>query len=224
MAVLYKIRPENRPPLTGPHEAGAPGTGPGPAWADLSAEIAGCRRCPLHQSRRQVVVFRGSLTPEIVLIGEAPGAAEDRAGLPFVGRAGRVLETALQEIGVTPDRFGILNVLKCRPPMNRFDPAAARACAPFLHRQLDLLGPRRLVSLGASALRALDPSAPPILRAAGHPRTALGRPLFPMLHPAATFRSGRYAARWAQDLQRLGDWLDPASERTAKTARPLPKP
>jgi uracil-DNA glycosylase family 4 len=224
MAVLYKIRPENRPPMTGPGAAGAPRPGPGEAWAQLSEEIAACRRCPLHLSRQQVVVFRGSVTPQIVVIGEAPGAAEDRAGRPFVGRAGRILDAGLQEIGIAPDRVGILNVLKCRPPLNRFDPAAARACAPFLDRQLDLLRPRRLVSLGASALRALDPSAPPILQAAGEPRTVLGRPLFPMIHPAATLRSRRYAERWTRDLRRLGDWLDRDPDRTAKTARPLPEP
>src|SRR5579875_4177835 len=165
MAVLYKIRPENRPPMTGPGAAGAPRPGPGEAWAQLSEEIAACRRCPLHLSRQQVVVFRGSVTPQIVVIGEAPGAAEDRAGRPFVGRAGRILDAGLQEIGIAPDRVGILNVLKCRPPLNRFDPAAARACAPFLDRQLDLLGPRRLVTLAVPALRALAPSAPPILQA-----------------------------------------------------------
>src|SRR5579875_906456 len=114
MAVLYKIRPENRPPMTGPGAAGEP-----------------------------------------------------RAGLPFVGRAGRILDAGLEEIGSAPERVGILNLLKCRPPLNRFDPTAARACAPFLDRQLDLLGPRRLVTLGASALRALDPGSPSPGRLAG---------------------------------------------------------
>ncbi|MHB1434565.1 MAG: uracil-DNA glycosylase [Thermoplasmata archaeon] len=206
MAVLYKIRPENRPPPTEPGAAGAHRPDPGREWGRLLEEIAACRRCPLQQHR--VVVFRGSLTPEIVFIGEAPGATEERVGLPFVGRAGRILDGALQTLGIGPERYGVLNVLKCRPPRNRFDPSAARACTPFLRRQLDLLGPRRLVSLGAPALRALDPSAPAILEAAGHPRTALGLPLFPMIHPAATFRSGRYADRWAGDLRRLGRWLD----------------
>jgi len=192
------------------------------AWAELSEEIVGCRRCSLQQGR--VVIFRGSVTPEIVIVGEAPGASEEREGRPFVGRAGRTLNGALEEIGVGPDRYGVLNLLKCRPPMNRFDPSAARACAPFLLRQLDLLNPRRLVSLGAHALKALDPSAPAILEAAGEPRTALGLPLFPMIHPAATFRSGRYADRWARDLRRLGHWLGGGPDRTAKTDPPLTEP
>ncbi|EQD70638.1 phage SPO1 DNA polymerase-related protein, partial [mine drainage metagenome] len=131
------------------------------------------------------------------------------------------LNGALEEIGVGPDRYGVLNLLKCRPPMNRFDPSAARACAPFLLRQLDLLNPRRLVSLGAHALKALDPSAPAILEAAGEPRTALGLPLFPMIHPAATFRSGRYADRWARDLRRLGHWL--GSGDPTELLRPTPR-
>ncbi len=222
MAVLYKIRPENRARPTRPTAVGSRPPDWGEAWAELSAEIAACHRCPLQRGR--TVIFRGSLTPEIVFIGEAPGASEDRAGLPFVGRAGRILDGALDSIGIGAERYGILNLLKCRPPMNRFDPVAARACAPFLSRQLDLLRPRRLVSLGAHALRALDPSAPAILEAAGHPRTALGRPLFPMIHPAATLRSGRYSDRWGRDLQRLAGWLEAAADRTAKTARPLREP
>lgn len=100
-----------------------------------------------------------------------------------------------------------MNVLKCRPPHNRFDRAAAAACRPFLDRQLEVLAPRALVSLGANALHALDPDAPPMLKAAGIPRAAGERPLFPLVHPAATFRSRRLAAQWGVDGKKLSRWL-----------------
>jgi uracil-DNA glycosylase family 4 len=214
MAVLYKIRPENRrhDPLSGARTpGGSDKAGPPPHppsdWDRLVAEIDACQRCPLHSTRTRTAVFRGALTPTLVFVGEAPGAEEDRAGLPFVGRAGRILDLAIARLALPSESVGILNIIKCRPPKNRFDEAAARACRPFLLRQIDLLSPRWLVSLGGSALRALDPSAPPILRAAGVPRSALHRPLFPLIHPAATLRSARYARRWADDIDRLGAWL-----------------
>jgi DNA polymerase len=177
------------------------------AWNELSAEIRACRRCPLGSTRLQAVVYRGSLAPRIVFVGEAPGAAEDRAGRPFVGRAGHRLDAAIATLGLTTSDVGILNLLKCRPPENRFDSAAARVCRPYLDRQLALLRPEVLVPLGAHALRAIDPEAPPILRAAGAPRPAALWAIFPLIHPAATFRSRRLAERWSSDVARLAAWL-----------------
>ncbi len=147
-----------------------------------------------------------------MFVGEAPGAEEDRIGLPFVGRAGRRLDDATVRLGLADDEFGLLNLLKCRPPANRFDRAAAAACRPFLDRQLALLRPAALVTLGASALRALDPGAPPVLSAAGRPRPSTDPPLFPLVHPAA-LRSRRLYRRWDDDLRALGVWL---AERPSK--------
>ena len=141
-----------------------------------------------------------------MFVGEAPGAEEDRQGLPFVGRSGRVLDRAVESLGLEGDGWGVLNLIKCRPPKNRFDAAAAQACRPFLDRQLTLLGPRVVVTLGARALRALDPSAPPVLRAAGIVRTGRDPPLFPLIHPAASLRSRRWADRWTRDIEALGRW------------------
>ena len=126
--------------------------------------------------------------------------------MPFVGRAGRRLDAATRALGLLPQRYGVLNLLKCRPPGNRFDRAAARTCRPYLDRQLELLRPRVLVTLGGSALRALDPDAPPILASAGRPRTGPGVPLFPLIHPAAV-RSRALAVRWETDLAALARWL-----------------
>ena len=177
------------------------------AFGRLSEEIRGCTLCHLAQGRLHAVVYRGSLAPQVVFVGEAPGAEEDRQGIPFVGRSGRVLDAAVARLGDALGEHGVLNVLKCRPPGNRFDPAAARTCRPYLERQLDLLRPRALVPLGARALKALDSASPPILQVAGRPRrTDLGW-IFPLVHPAATLRSRRLRERWDRDLGTLGAWL-----------------
>lgn len=178
------------------------------AWEVLSEEIRACRRCPLGALRTHAVVYRGSLVPRVVFVGEAPGAEEDRQGLPFVGRSGRRLDAAVARLGLSPADYGVLNVLKCRPPSNRFDPRAARVCRPYLDRQLALLRPELLVTLGAHALSALDPAAPRVLLAAGRPRSTDRGPLFPLIHPAAALRSRRWHRRWEADLARLGRWWD----------------
>jgi uracil-DNA glycosylase len=176
-------------------------------WRELSDEIRSCRKCRLHETRTQAVVYRGSLTPKILFVGEAPGAAEDREGIPFVGRSGQRLDAAVARLGLRAGEYGVLNLLKCRPPQNRFDRAAARTCRPYLDRQVELLSPRVLVTLGSPALHALDPDAPPILLAAGRPRSVSPRPLFPLIHPAAAMRSRRMAERWTHDVDALGRWL-----------------
>ncbi len=117
------------------------------------------------------------------------------------------MDAAIDALGLAPAEIGIVNLLKCRPPENRFDPRAWAACRPYLDRQLAWLNPERLVSLGANALRALDPSAPPVLIAAGAPRATPRGPLFPLVHPAAALRSRRLAERWSTDLGALGRWL-----------------
>jgi DNA polymerase len=143
----------------------------------------------------------------LVFVGEAPGAEEDRTGLPFVGRSGRELDRAVATLGLSDEEFGMLNVLKCRPPGNRFDRGAAGTCRPYLDQQLDLLRPEVVVTLGARALAAIDPNALPMLSAAGRPRTH-GRTLyFPLIHPAAALRSRRMRERWERDVRALGRWL-----------------
>jgi DNA polymerase len=114
-----------------------------------------------------------------------------------------MLDRAISELGIPEASYGVTNVVKCRPPANRFDRLAERTCRPYLDRQLALLRPRGIVTLGAYALRALLPEAPPITRSSGRAVIWNGLPVFPMLHPASTFRSGAYAARWQGDLERL---------------------
>jgi DNA polymerase len=185
--------------------ASGPGTA-GPEWKALSREIRRCVRCPLHQGRTHAVVYRGGEHPWVVFVGEAPGAAEDLIGRPFVGRAGKTLDRAIGRLGLVDADVGILNVLKCRPPANRFDPAAADTCRPYLDRQLRLLQPRAIVTLGHWALEILDPGALPIMAAAGAPRRAGPWNVFPLLHPSGV-RSRATADRWERDLATLAGWL-----------------
>lgn len=177
------------------------------AFERLAAEIRSCTRCPLSRGRTQAVVYRGSLAPSTVFVGEAPGAEEDRQGVPFVGRSGRLLDAAIARLGPALGPFGVLNLLKCRPPENRFDPAAARSCRPYLDRQLELLGPTLLISLGARALSSLAPEAPPVLGCAGAARRRGDGWLFPLVHPAAALRARRFRDRWDHDLSELAAWL-----------------
>jgi len=177
------------------------------AWNRLTRTIQTCQLCPLGAVRTQAVVYRGGLAPRVVFVGEAPGAEEDRTGLPFVGRSGRILDEGIATIGLRLEDFGVLNVLKCRPPANRFDPIAARTCRPYLDRQLELLRPLVIVTLGAKALRAIDPTGPPMLVAAGRPGAHGSIPHFPLIHPAAALRSRRLRERWERDFQALGRWL-----------------
>jgi uracil-DNA glycosylase family 4 len=153
------------------------------------------------------VVYRGGGHPRVVFVGEAPGAEEDRQGLPFVGRSGKRLDEGIGRLGLAGDDLGIVNLLKCRPPANVFSRSAAATCRPYLDRQLELLRPEVLVPLGAHALAALDPDAPRITEAAGVTRTRGRWTLFPLLHPAATFRSRKNLARWDDDLGRLRAFL-----------------
>lgn len=185
-------------------------------WEELGREIRACTNCSLHATRTQAVVYRGGRNPRVVFIGEAPGAAEDRLGLPFVGRSGHRLDAALASLGLGPEEYGVLNLIKCHPSHNRFDPVAARTCRPYLDRQLVLLRPKFLVTLGARALAAVDPGAPPILQCAGRPRRAAEREVFPLVHPAAALRSTTLSHRWTRDVQALGRWLaarDPPGPR-----------
>ncbi|MCI4339772.1 MAG: uracil-DNA glycosylase [Thermoplasmata archaeon] len=190
-------------------DAGALG---GP-WDRLTHEIEQCVRCPLHRNRTHAVVYRGGDHPRVVFVGEAPGRDEDRLGKPFVGRAGRVLDRAIERVGLVAADVGIINLIKCRPPDNRFDPAAETACHPYLDRQLDLLRPERLVTLGRHALHALVPEAPAITLAAGHVQSGPRGAVFPLLHPSAPMHAPRLAARWEQDVELLRAWLASPPDR-----------
>lgn len=128
-------------------------------WEELKNFIENCTRCPLSQSRNLAVTGRGSHDAKIMFIAEAPGAAEDRAGIPFVGPAGKLFDQLLEECGLTWDEIYMTNILKCHPPGNR-DPLEIEKeqCLPYLRYETVLLKPKMLVCLGrVAAQRIIDP-------------------------------------------------------------------
>jgi uracil-DNA glycosylase len=180
-------------------------------WTRLNREIDRCRRCPLGYLRKHTVIHRGSLRPRVLFIGEAPGASEDRDGVPFVGAAGKRLDKLVARLGLLESEFAVVNVIKCRPPGNKLTDESARACRPFLARQVEFLQPIMIVTLGVAALAAFKPALLPITHAAGWLSKWRGLLFFPMIHPAAAARSNALRRRWEHDgkslekiLSRLG--------------------
>ncbi|MDH3540563.1 MAG: uracil-DNA glycosylase, partial [Acidimicrobiia bacterium] len=156
----------------------------------VAAEAAGCTACRLAETRTTVVFGSGSPTARLMFVGEAPGANEDREGVPFVGLAGQLLETLLGEIGLTRDEVYIANVLKCRPPGNR-DPQQDEidSCKGYLRRQLELVDPEVVMTLGNFATKLLLRTTTGITRLRGqvYPWWR-GIQVVPTFHPAAALR------------------------------------
>ncbi|MEX2494464.1 MAG: uracil-DNA glycosylase [Woeseia sp.] len=163
-----------------------------PGWAELEREVASCTRCPLHEGRTRTVFGVGSRIAEWMIVGEAPGAEEDRRGEPFVGRAGQLLDEMLRAVGLDRGSVFIANILKCRPPANR-DPLAAEAgaCRPHLERQIELLQPRLIVAVGRVAAQRLLGSDAPVGRLRGrvHSFGEAEIPLVVTYHPAYLLRN-----------------------------------
>jgi DNA polymerase len=171
-----------------------------PDWPSLRELVASCTRCPLHATRTQTVFGVGSQIADWMIVGEAPGAEEDRRGEPFVGRAGKLLDEMLRALGLDRDRVFIANILKCRPPNNR-DPAAAEAdaCRGHLERQIELVNPRIILAVGRIAAQQLLHSDEPVGRLRGRVHTLI-RPEIPVVvtyHPAYLLRTpGQKREAW----------------------------
>jgi len=160
----------------------------------LFKEVSACTRCPLHETRTKAVFGAGNADAELMFVGEAPGAEEDRQGLPFVGRAGQLLNELLGEIGLAREDVFIANVLKSRPPGNRDpQPLEIAACEPYLFEQVRLIEPKVLCTLGNFATKLLTGSQTGITRVRGTPQLHElgGRAVFllPLFHPAAALRT-----------------------------------
>jgi len=160
----------------------------------LYKEVSSCTRCPLHETRTKTVFGAGNADADLMFAGEAPGAEEDRQGLPFVGRAGQLLNQLLEEIGMKREDVFIANVLKSRPPGNRDpQPFEIEACQPYLFEQVRLIEPKVVCTLGNFATKLLSGSPTGITKVRGTPQVhALGgRTVFllPLLHPAAALRT-----------------------------------
>lgn len=184
-------------------------------WEPLADRVSGCTRCTLSQSRTQTVFGTGNRQAQLMVVGEAPGAEEDRRGEPFVGRAGKLLDQMLQAIGSSRQQVYITNILKCRPPNNR-DPAAEEvsACQPYLQRQIALVRPRVLLAVGRVAAQNLLQVTTPLGRMRGsmqqyaHP-DGMVIPVVVTYHPAYLLRSPlQKRAAW-DDLKQVLQVLEP---------------
>ena len=181
----------------------APTAGSAPAadWDELRACVEGCTRCALSQSRTNTVFGIGNPEAEWLIVGEAPGAEEDRRGEPFVGRAGKLLDEMLRAIGQRREDVFIANILKCRPPNNR-DPKAdeCASCRPYLERQIELVQPRIILAVGRVAAQNLLGSDDPVGRMRGRPHQLDGIPLVVTYHPAYLLRSPSQKNKAWRDL------------------------
>jgi uracil-DNA glycosylase len=188
----------------------------------------GCTRCPLSQGRTQVVFGAGSPHAELMFVGEAPGFHEDKQGVPFVGAAGQLLEQLLGGIGLSRGDVYIANVLKCRPPGNRDpQPDEIEACESHLFRQIELIQPRLVATLGNFATKLLSGKPAGITRVHGQPQDVVlgGRPvtLYPIYHPAAALYTRSMLAVLEADFARIPALLGRAPEAPPPLP-PVPRP
>ena len=161
-----------------------------------------CSRCGLHSTRTKVVFADGSAEARVLCVGEAPGANEDRTGLPFVGRAGKLLDRLLLSVGFSRSEVFICNVLKCRPPGNRNPlPDEIEACSPFLLRQVELVRPAVIVAFGTFAAQTLLGTRDSLRHLRGRTHLYEGFPLVVTYHPAALLRNPGWTRPTWRDLQ-----------------------
>jgi uracil-DNA glycosylase len=175
---------------------------------EVYREAAVCERCPLFETRTTVVFGSGNADADLMFVGEAPGAEEDRQGLPFVGRAGGLLSELLEGIGLAREDVFIANVLKCRPPGNRDpQPIEIESCEPYLASQVQLIEPRVIATLGNFATKLLTGSRTGITKVRGTVQVHEigGRSVFlmPLLHPAAALRTPSLVDTLREDFAKL---------------------
>jgi uracil-DNA glycosylase len=190
-------------------------------------ELKDCQKCALAGSRTQVVFGNGNADADLIFVGEAPGFHEDQQGTPFVGRAGKLLDTLLGEIGLERKQCFVANVLKCRPPDNRDpQPEEIDACKGHLFKQIELIQPRVVCTLGNFATKLLSGRPDGITRVRGTPQVQeLGGQtvfLYPILHPAAALRTPKVLEQLRADFQKLPELL--ATELPAPVAEMTPPP
>ncbi len=182
----------------------------------IAVTVAACTKCPLHKERTRTVPGQGHPHPEIMFVGEAPGADEDRSGLAFVGAAGQLLTRMIEAMGLTRDEVFIANIAKCRPPGNRPPaPDEMAACLPFLREQIAVLKPKVIVALGATSARGLLNLETPISRLRGQWQDFAGIELMPTFHPAYLLRNPSAKHEVWEDLKA-------ALKRIGRTPPPRP--
>jgi DNA polymerase len=196
-------------------------------------EARGCVRCQLHETRTTVVFGSGNANAELMFVGEAPGANEDRQGLPFVGQAGKLLDKLLGEIGMTRADVFVANVLKCRPPDNRDPmPREIEACQEYLHHQIDLIEPTMICTLGNFSTKLLRRDTTGITRLHGRDEIRIIGPravrLYPLYHPAAALYTPSTLEMLRADFARIPEILalgpPPQPEPVELISEPEPEP
>jgi uracil-DNA glycosylase family 4 len=185
------------------------------ALVEVYNQASICERCPLSETRNRVVFGAGNADADLMFVGEAPGAAEDLQGLPFVGRAGELLTELLQGIGLNRDDVFIANVLKCRPPGNRDpQPEEIDSCRPYLEKQVELIQPRVIGTLGNFSTKLLTANPTGITKVRGTPQEHVigGRSVYmlPLFHPAAGLRTPRVGEQLREDFRQIPNLLERA--------------
>ncbi len=190
------------------------------AMKEIEAEICVCRKCPLAHGRTRAVPGSGDFTSLVMLVGEGPGFEEDRQGKPFVGRSGQFLTTMLESIGLGRADVYITNVVKCRPPENRDPlPAELAACSDYLERQVAVVNPRIIVTLGRFSMARWFPGAS-ITKVHGQMRNiGRGRVALAMYHPAAALRNPQWRSEFERDLRILPRLIERAQRANDAAAR-----
>jgi DNA polymerase len=209
---VWQRRAVQSPPDSPAAVAEVPSVPGASRWEPLAAEVAACTRCALHSGRTQTVFGVGRRDADLMIIGEAPGAEEDKRGEPFVGRAGQLLNAMLRAIGLTRDAVYIANILKCRPPGNR-DPKSeeAASCTPYLDEQIGLVAPKAILALGRISAQWLLQSEMTIGRLRGQvlQYRDTGVPLVVTYHPAYLLRSPQAKGKSWQDLCLIRNLIEP---------------
>jgi uracil-DNA glycosylase family 4 len=193
-----------RKPFPAPPQiaAAVPPSGRAAALQMIRDEIGDCTRCALHKGRNKLVFADGDPNARLMFVGEGPGADEDAQGLPFVGRAGQLLNNMIAAMGLKREEVYIANIVKCRPPGNRTpEPEEANTCTPFLFRQIDVVRPQVLVALGATAATYLLGHRQPLAGLRGRVHAFRGTQLIVTYHPAFLLRDPRQKKEAWADLQ-----------------------
>jgi uracil-DNA glycosylase family 4 len=177
-------------------------------WDDLKKSIAECKKCRLCTNRTNIVLGEGNINAKIMFIGEGPGADEDKQGLPFVGKAGQLMNKAFQALGINREEIYIANIVKCRPPSNRVpEEDEAQACLNYLRNQVVLIKPEIIVLLGSTALKTILGKEYGITAVRGKWMEKNGIKYMPTWHPAALLRDENKKIEFWQDLKELKKYL-----------------
>jgi uracil-DNA glycosylase len=196
---------------------------------ELRTEASSCTRCALSQTRTQVVFGNGHPDADLMFVGEAPGFHEDQQGIPFVGQAGKLLDRLLAGIGMTRADVYVANTLKCRPPGNRDPlPEEKQTCEPWLFRQIELIKPKVIATLGNHATKQLTGKETGITRVHGQPQPAVygsvAVTIFPIYHPAAALYTPAMLKVLEEDFAKIPALLEREVEPVVSLADLVPDP